>query len=235
MKTNLFGLVDVLMVLAILAAGATGCLWPGQEKVTGPTAARARTIETTTPDGKKTVTKEEVRSEASSYQGRRVKSASFDDAWVESLPDGRSEARGGGLTMDAYAPPQPSAFKTIYLLGAGCIILGVVVGWFCGWGLGLAIVGAGMTIIAWGRFCDEYPWMFWIPILAGCGVGVYLLVELYRGKSARTALDPIVQAIEAAPEAAAAPVKKLVAQFAGAKASAVKSTIGKVKRKVVAS
>jgi len=219
--------VHVLACCFLAGVFAAGCIWPGQERVTGPVVQKESTV--LGPDGKPAVCTV-TRVEGPGYQGRRAKEMDFRDVWVESIPTGE-KARAGGLSFEGFPLPVPSEMRPLYLLGGGCIVAGVLLGWLSGWGVGLAFVGAGMTIIAYARFCDQYPLAGVIPLVAMLGAGAYLLLELYHGRSAREALAPVVQAIESAGQAGVAVKDKIVAA-AGKKAPAVKRTILKVKEKL---
>lgn len=214
-----------VMVCGILAAMAAGCIWPGQERVTGPRITRESTV--LGPDGQPT-SRSITTVSGAGYQGKRLKEASFDDVWIE------HEARAGGFSLEGFPLPAISELRPLYIIGGLCIVAGVVVGWVAGWGLGFAIAGAGAALLAAAVLMDRYPWVVLLPAFAGAGVGVYLLVELYHGRSAREALSPIVQAIEATPPLTAAAVKEKVAQFAGPAQAKVKATVGSLKRKLVA-
>lgn len=211
--------------LFLILVATPGCIWPGQERVTGPRVERESTV--LGPDGRPAATTI-VRVEGAGYQGARMKDAKFDDVWIEH--DG--QARAGGLSFEGFPLPSASEMKPLYLLGGLCIVAGVIVGWLCGWGLGVAIAGAGVGLIATATLFDKYPWIALLPVVAGVAVGVWALVDLWRGKRAREALAPVVQAIESAPEWAGSAVKAKVAEFAGSARARVKDTISATKRKV---
>lgn len=212
----------VLLVTACLP----GCIWPGQERVTGPRVERESTV--LGPDGQP-ASRTVVKVEGAGYQGRRMKDAKFDDVWVE-----HGEARAGGMSFEGFPLPSASEMKPLYLLGGLCIVAGVVVGWLCGWGLGLALAGAGVGLIATATLFDKYPWIALLPVVAGVAVGVWALIDLWRGARAREALGTVAQAIEAAPAEVGAVVKAKVAEFAGAAKTKIKDTITAAKRKVAA-
>lgn len=209
------------LTTALVLLLLTGCVW--NEAVIGPR------IEQRTSKSIDGVVTTETISQAASYQGKRAKDVEVDDVWVESPAAGPTEARAGGLTFTGLPLPAASEMKPLYIIGGLCIVAGVIVGWLAGWGLGLAIAGAGLSLIATATLFDRYPWVALLPVVGGGGVGVWVLVDLYHGKKAREALAPIVSAIETSSTAAQVEVKKKVAQFAGPKKAKVKETISKLK------
>ena len=95
----------------------------------------------------------------------------------------------------------------ILIIGGGfAVAVGVVLCFFGGLSLGLAVVAFGIAMIACGVVIEQYPWVFLIVLALGLVAGVLLAYKVYKARQAdvesgdkSTALAEIVKAIEALP------------------------------------
>lgn len=95
---------------------------------------------------------------------------------------------------DIIDPAEHSAI--LYWIGGGLVVLGVVGGYFLGWGLSIIVGIFGVGLIAIGRFMASTWLVALLPgaaILIGAG---YIVYRLYRGKEEHQVLKDIAIAFD---------------------------------------
>lgn len=86
--------------------------------------------------------------------------------------------------------------EILYWVGGGLVVLGVVSGYFLGWGMAIIVSIFGVGLIAIGRFMASTWLVALLPgsaILLGAG---YIIYRLYTGKEEHKVLKDIAKAFD---------------------------------------
>lgn len=220
------GLILGLWLVVVLPPLLFGC----KNAEVSPSSAEATVeTETTAPDG--TVTKETRRLSTTGpgFKGESAKDLKLEGVWVEH-PGMR--AGSGGIRYEGFDLTANLGTRPLYIMGGVAILAGVLIGWLAGWGLGAAIAGAGVGLIATARLFDAYPWVALVPVGLGLVAGCVALYQLWRGKSARNLNQHLVTVLEELPDEAADRVKARIKPKQAKQARKVKAEVQRVKREV---
>jgi len=212
----------MVVVLPPLIFG--GC---NNAEVSPPMAEVMVERETTAPDGTVTKTTKRVHTTGPGFKGESAKDLQMGDVWVG---HGDMEAGAGGISYQGFDITANLGTRPLYIMGGVAILAGVIVGWLAGWGLGAAIAGAGVGLIATARLFDAYPWVALVPVGMGVIAGLIALYSLWRGKRARNLNQHIVESVEAMTPDTAAAVKQSIKPQNKKQAQKVKSEVQRVKR-----
>jgi hypothetical protein len=140
-----------------------------------------------------------------------------------------------GGTFDFSAKALAKGPTVLYVVGGIAILVGLVIAialkqyvW------GGALAGGGLVLIGVAVLFESYPWVVFIGLAAVIGVAVWYVLRVRGNAQAGATLQTVIQAVEAAPAAAAATVKNAIAAYASHKglADTVKAVITKAKKKL---
>lgn len=218
--------------------GCAGCVYSATSGTISPQRL-VREEEKVTTDKTGTVTTEKRRTEVTGlgYSGANPKDFSTQGEKVES-PD--FAVSFGGVKVVGYDPSGiitgTAAIRYAYFIGAGFILIAILVGWLSGkWLLGVLLAVAGFGIMGAAHFNTQYPWVLGAGAAVVVGalliVGGVALYELYRAKKQGVTLQTIVTAVEKTSDEVQDAVKKKIGDVADTKgvAKTVKDTVSKIK------
>ena len=216
----------ILLTMALVSV-LPGCFL--RDHVRGPRTQKVTVERLEFPDGTVKTTEVTTEADAGEFRGTSAKDMSAGSAEV----DGGATAYG--LNLEWFK--QRTGVNSLDIAGAVVIVAGCAIGYLIAWGLGLAIVGAGLTILVTGRMLEMYPWAFLIAIAAAVGAGGYVLYQLWRGKQAQAVERIVVSEIEmlgknGVSDMVVTDLKDSIAKHARTEARAVKAEVGRVKRKL---
>lgn len=177
-------------------------------------------------DGTRVEETTESQAKGAGAKGENIQSFSAGDVMA-----GWDGANAGASALKMFQ--QLSGMKTVYIIGAGLIAFGVLVGFLASWKLGIALAAAGGAVMAAGATVERYPWIGLLAALVCAGAALALAIALRRGGQNGTALKTIVGAVERCSPASAEEVKGLVETHAELQgnASTVKATVQAMKKK----
>lgn len=190
--------------VAAIFLGCAGCVYSATTGTISPQRMVREEEKTTTDPKSGVVAVEKRRTEVTGpgYSGANPKDFSSQGDKIES-PD--FVVSFGGIKMVGYDPggivTGIAAVRIAYYIGAGFILLGILVGWLSGkWVIGALCALAGFAVIGAGHFNTQYPWAFGAGVSIVCIAflfgGIVVVYELYIAKKKNVTLQTIIAAVE---------------------------------------
>jgi len=181
-------------IAALIVLFCTGCWMDRGSSVGGPKAKHTETKKEFDDKGK-VVTETTTTTEAQGPTSTGAATKTWTPPKMTVNSNGAEIGEGGGTFFDV-ASIQAAAMnmRFLYMIGGIAILAGAVLGFFVNWKLGSALAAGGAVLIGLTSMVSAYPWILIVPLVMLVAAGIWIVIDMRRGKRHSKALTTLVDA-----------------------------------------